>query len=354
MTTVFQRVRVGPYEIVHEIGRGGMAVVFFATDSRDGRRVALKLVPAGTDRDAQEVLEAERWGAKLQEQFCRISQNVPVVYEHGTEGGYFYIAMEYLDGRNLSEILAAGALAPDRAVGIAIQLCRFPRSGARLRVDDRRTQPAFAAARRFEAAQHPGAPGRQGQGPRLRHRQGAVAQPKGDAQRLRQHHVCVAGAARVGRDRRLRRLLGGRRAAVRDGAPASSRSARRTRVGWSCGSDRSGRPNRSARRVRRRCRRWSPSCSRDVRRSIRRCPRHSRRSRDASCRAARPRPNVKDGRRRARSTTSLRRRDTPAAGAGGRGRRREKCRESSRHRAEAAPLSPANTIFRYRASRTRR
>jgi len=125
MGTVFQRVRVGPYEIVREIGRGGMAVVFYATDSRDGRRVALKLVPIGTDRDAQEVLEAERWGAKLQEQFCQISQNVPVVYEHGTEGGYFYIAMEYLDGRNLSEILSAGALAPERAVGIAIQLCHF-------------------------------------------------------------------------------------------------------------------------------------------------------------------------------------------------------------------------------------
>ena len=112
VTTVFERVRVGPYEIVHEIGRGGMAVVFFATDSRDDRRVALKLVPIGTERDTQEVLEAERWGAKLQEQFCRISQNVPVVYEHGTEGGYFYIAMEYLEGRNLSEILAAGALPP--------------------------------------------------------------------------------------------------------------------------------------------------------------------------------------------------------------------------------------------------
>ena len=125
MTTVFQRVRVGPYEIVHEIGRGGMAVVFFATDSRDGRRVALKLVPAGTDRDAQEVLEAERWGAKLQEHFCRVSQNVPVLYEHGTEGGYFYIAMEYLDGRNLSDILTAGALASDRAVNIAIQLSHF-------------------------------------------------------------------------------------------------------------------------------------------------------------------------------------------------------------------------------------
>ena len=125
VTTVFERVRVGPYQIVREIGRGGMAVVFLATDSRDGHQVALKLVPTGPDPDTQEVLEAERWGAKLQEQFCQISQNVPFVYEHGIEGGYFYIAMEYLDGRNLSEILAAGALAPNRAVGIAIQLCRF-------------------------------------------------------------------------------------------------------------------------------------------------------------------------------------------------------------------------------------
>ncbi|HEX4566382.1 MAG TPA: serine/threonine-protein kinase, partial [Vicinamibacterales bacterium] len=107
------------------IGRGGMAVVFFATDSRDDRHVALKLVPLGTDRDSHEVLEAERWGAKLQEQFCRISQNVPVVYEHGTEGGYFYIAMEYLDGWNLSEILAAGPLPPERAARVAIQLCHF-------------------------------------------------------------------------------------------------------------------------------------------------------------------------------------------------------------------------------------
>jgi tetratricopeptide (TPR) repeat protein len=125
MTTVFQRVRVGPYEIVHEIGRGGMAIVFLATDSRDGRSVALKLVPTGTDREAREVLEAERWGAKLQEQFCRVSRNVPEVYAHDIEGRYFYIAMEYLEGRNLSEVLGDGPLAPERAAGLAIQLCQF-------------------------------------------------------------------------------------------------------------------------------------------------------------------------------------------------------------------------------------
>jgi serine/threonine protein kinase len=123
MTTVFQR--VGPYEILEEIGRGGMAAVFLATDTRTSRRVALKLVPTGNDREAREILEAERCGAKLQEQFCRASGHVPVVYEHGTEGGYFYIAMEYLEGLNLSEVIAAGPLNSERAAGIAVQLCEF-------------------------------------------------------------------------------------------------------------------------------------------------------------------------------------------------------------------------------------
>jgi serine/threonine protein kinase len=123
MTTVFQR--VGPYEILEEIGRGGMAAVFLATDTRTNRRVALKLVPTGNDREARDILEAECWGAKLQEQFCRASGHVPVVYEHGTEWGYFYIAMEYLEGLNLSEVIAGGPLNSERAAGIAVQLCEF-------------------------------------------------------------------------------------------------------------------------------------------------------------------------------------------------------------------------------------
>jgi serine/threonine protein kinase/tetratricopeptide (TPR) repeat protein len=123
MTTVFQR--VGPYEILEEIGRGGMAAVFLATDTRTDRRVALKLVPTGNDREAREILEAECWGAKLQEQFCRASDHVPAVYEHGTEWGYFYIAMEYLEGLTLSEVIARGPLNSERAAGIGVQLCRF-------------------------------------------------------------------------------------------------------------------------------------------------------------------------------------------------------------------------------------
>ena len=46
-TTLFRE--IGPYKIEREIGRGGMALVFLATDTRSGRSVALKVVPDGTD-----------------------------------------------------------------------------------------------------------------------------------------------------------------------------------------------------------------------------------------------------------------------------------------------------------------
>ena len=123
MTTVFNR--VGRYEIHEQIGRGGMAVVFLATDTETSQRVALKLVSIEADRDGQQVLEAERWGATLQEEFGRESRYVPAVYDHGTHGQYFFIAMEYLEGRNLSEVIGEGPMPAARAVHIASQICEF-------------------------------------------------------------------------------------------------------------------------------------------------------------------------------------------------------------------------------------
>jgi serine/threonine protein kinase len=124
MTSIFNR--LGPYEIVREIGRGGMAMVFLARDTRSGNEVALKLVPHGTDREAREILEAEQWGAELQKQFGEISRHVPAVHEHRVdESGYFLVAMEYLDGENLSEVISRGPLRPDQAVNVALELCAF-------------------------------------------------------------------------------------------------------------------------------------------------------------------------------------------------------------------------------------
>jgi len=125
MTTVFKQ--VGPYQILRQIGHGGMAVVFLATDSRDDRQVALKLVQRGSDRETREIVEAEQFGAELQKRFGERGSHVPVVYEYGIDedSGYFYVAMEYLDGENLSELIAHGPLEPERAATIAGELARF-------------------------------------------------------------------------------------------------------------------------------------------------------------------------------------------------------------------------------------
>jgi serine/threonine protein kinase len=123
MTTVFQR--VGPYEILREIGRGGMAAVFLAEDNRHSRQVALKLVPTGQDREAREILEAERWGAKLQGQLAEACGLVPRVYEEGDEPPYYFIAMEYVHGENLSDVIARGPVSAAEATRIASELCRF-------------------------------------------------------------------------------------------------------------------------------------------------------------------------------------------------------------------------------------
>jgi serine/threonine protein kinase len=123
MTTVFQR--VGPYEIVREIGRGGMAAVFLADDTRHSRQVALKLVPVGDDREARDILDAERQGARLQQRLAETCGMVPRVFEEGDHPPYYFIAMEYVHGENLSELIGRGPVAPRDAVRIASDLCRF-------------------------------------------------------------------------------------------------------------------------------------------------------------------------------------------------------------------------------------
>jgi serine/threonine protein kinase len=117
--------QVGPYVVVGSAGRGGMADVFAATDTRTGQRVALKLVPVGEDHESRQIVEAEREGAEYQKQLWQVYRQVPEVYEYAAGDSYFYIAMELLEGQNLSELISRGPLPAERAVGIAIQICRF-------------------------------------------------------------------------------------------------------------------------------------------------------------------------------------------------------------------------------------
>jgi serine/threonine protein kinase len=123
MTTVFRD--VGAYRIIREIGHGGMATVFLAEDTRHAREVALKLVSMAADREGREVLEAERWGTKLQGRLAEACGLVPRVYEDGDQPPYYFIAMEYVHGENLSDVIARGPVEPAEAVRITAALGRF-------------------------------------------------------------------------------------------------------------------------------------------------------------------------------------------------------------------------------------
>jgi len=175
MTTVFQR--VGPYEILREIGRGGMAAVFLADDARHGRQVALKLVPIGEDREAKEILDAERWGARLQAKFAEACALVPRVYEDGDEPPYYFIAMEYVRGENLSDIIARGPVAPSEG---ARRTCAESISsrGAPVQSVDRWARILVARPRRLETAERSHCRRRIHQGARFRHRESVVGQPQ--------------------------------------------------------------------------------------------------------------------------------------------------------------------------------
>jgi serine/threonine-protein kinase len=122
-TTLFGQ--VGPYVIERPIGQGGMASVFLARDSRSAAIVALKIVHKGTDEEAREILASEQRGAELQQRFSALSRFVPKVYESGSTDDYFYIAMEYIDGEDLSQAIHRGPMPWQRAAAITIQLCEF-------------------------------------------------------------------------------------------------------------------------------------------------------------------------------------------------------------------------------------
>jgi len=114
----------GRYQIVRKLAGGGMGRVFLAYDPVMGRQFGLKLIDAGGDRDSLEVIAAERRGATLQDQLAKreTSGRVAQIFDVGEREGYFYIAMEYIEGEDLSELVARGPLAPERAVGIALDV----------------------------------------------------------------------------------------------------------------------------------------------------------------------------------------------------------------------------------------
>ncbi len=115
--------RVGRYEIIRRLGKS-MTDVYLAMDTAADRKVALKLVPHGDARATRLIVEAERRGAAIQQELHTSDPRMVEVYEYGDLDGYFFVAMQFVEGRTVADILAADrVLDPCRAAVIALEIC---------------------------------------------------------------------------------------------------------------------------------------------------------------------------------------------------------------------------------------
>lgn len=115
--------KIGRFVLQSYLGRGGMGDVWLADDTERGFPVALKLIRRQfTDREA---LESEQRGAALQQELHRFVPEVAEVYDFAQIEEFFAIAMEYVDGSELSVLLQDGALDEPEAIAISLQICRI-------------------------------------------------------------------------------------------------------------------------------------------------------------------------------------------------------------------------------------
>ena len=122
MTTV---TKAGRYEIVSELGRGAMGVVFKAMDPVIGRTVAVKTIrlsAEGTGLSRPELLT--RFQTEARAAGLLTHPNIVVVFDAGEEDGLYYITMELVEGKSLQALIDSGQAFPlPRTLRIMEQTC---------------------------------------------------------------------------------------------------------------------------------------------------------------------------------------------------------------------------------------
>ena len=108
----------GRYRIIRKLGAGGMANVYLAEDQELGRRVAIKIL---NERHANDDQFVERFRREAKNAAGLSHPNIVSIYDRGEAEGTYYIAMEYLDGRSLKELIVGRGPAP---VHVAIDYTR--------------------------------------------------------------------------------------------------------------------------------------------------------------------------------------------------------------------------------------
>jgi len=111
-------IRLGSYEIIGPLGKGGMGEVYRAHDTRLDRTVAVKVLPLESMRNAGGV---QRFEQEAKAASGRNHPNILTFYDFGVADGTYYMATEYVEGNTLHELIAAGPMTLVRALDIVIQ-----------------------------------------------------------------------------------------------------------------------------------------------------------------------------------------------------------------------------------------
>ena len=111
--------RVGPYEIVALVGRGGMGEVYRARDSRLGRNVAVKLLPSDVSRDAARL---RRFEQEARTASSLNHPNILTIYEIGETTGTPFLVTELIDGDTLREQMTGEPMNLRQVLDVAEQV----------------------------------------------------------------------------------------------------------------------------------------------------------------------------------------------------------------------------------------
>ncbi len=131
--------KLGPYEVLGELGTGGMGEVYRARDTRLDRTVAIKILPEQVASDPGRRARFEREARAIS---ALSHPNICALFDIGEQGGIYYVVLEYLEGKTLADRLAKGPLPISEVLKIGFDIALALETAHRNGIVHRDLKPA--------------------------------------------------------------------------------------------------------------------------------------------------------------------------------------------------------------------